>query len=92
MLTLMDRFQYFFLSKSLERDLQWSIPHRLPDYEFDVLNAKTHTSVTQKEAIVPLNLPLSRLKIMFYTFILLSLTSKPVIIREFLHSHESNYY
>ena len=60
MLAFMDRLQYFFLNENLERDLPWSVPHRLPEYEFDVLNAKTHTSVTQEEAIVLLDLPFSR--------------------------------
>lgn len=60
MFVFMDRLQYFFLNAGLERDLQWSIPHRLPEYEFDVLNAKTHTSVTREEAIVLLDLPFSR--------------------------------
>lgn len=46
MLAFMDRLQSSFLNGILERDLQWSIPHRLPEYEFDVLNAKTHTAVT----------------------------------------------
>lgn len=34
------------LNESLERDLQWCIPHRLPEDEFRVLETKTHTSVT----------------------------------------------
>lgn len=59
MLAFTDRLQYFFLNESLERDLQWSVPHRLPEYEFDLLNAITHTSVTREEATVPLDLPFS---------------------------------
>lgn len=46
MLAFMDRFQHFFLNENLERDLQWYIPHRLPEDEFHVLETKTHTFVT----------------------------------------------
>lgn len=60
MIAFMDRLQYFFLNESLERDLQWFVPHRLPEYESDVLNAKTHTSVAREEAVVLLDLPFSR--------------------------------
>jgi len=49
MLAFMDRLQYFFLDESLERDLQWFIPHRLPEYEFDVLNVRIHTSLERKQ-------------------------------------------